>query len=262
MPSKGKKQRKTIDAGKNEANSLLNNASNAFSPFSAAGAPAVNQLLSFSGLLGPEAAAQAQSAFDNSAFRTIGETNFGLEKDAIDAGLSNSGLLFSSARQNAVEEARRRTAQNAFSSFLNNTSGLANIGFGGAQGQAGVLGQQSQNAFNAALAKAGTFKGLTQKLTDAVSAAGSIGKLAGSASNFFNPSDRRLKADVIEIDSFGPLPVYQWRWNERAKEDFGLVGDQIGFMADDVEKLMPEAIGVALGYKTVNYPAVMARFSQ
>jgi hypothetical protein len=59
-------------------------------------------------------------------------------------------------------------------------------------------------------------------------------------------SDRRLKRNIRRIGThrlgFG---LYEWDfvWGEAAS----------GVMADEVEKILPEAVGVAGGFKTVNY---------
>lgn len=61
------------------------------------------------------------------------------------------------------------------------------------------------------------------------------------------PSDRRLKRDIEAIGSHKGLTVYSFRY---------LDGDtrHVGFMADEVEKVAPEAVSVgADGFKRVDY---------
>ena len=65
-------------------------------------------------------------------------------------------------------------------------------------------------------------------------------------------SDRRLKDDIEFIGNHHGINVYEWRWNALA-EALGLSGYDTGVMADEVEQIMPEAVGVREGYKTVNY---------
>lgn len=60
-------------------------------------------------------------------------------------------------------------------------------------------------------------------------------------------SDRRLKADVRRIGTWlNGLPVYAFRY-------LGSVAEHVGFMADEVAELHPDAVGDLLGYQTVDY---------
>jgi len=68
----------------------------------------------------------------------------------------------------------------------------------------------------------------------------------GGGMDFSQYSDRRLKTNIVKIGEYlNGLNKYSWTylWGENAT----------GAMADEVEKLIPEAIGIRLGYKTVNY---------
>ena len=76
---------------------------------------------------------------------------------------------------------------------------------------------------------------------------GGIGQ-AGGASNFF--SDRRVKTDIKRVGKTdGGLPVYTFRYK------IGGPG-QMGVMAQDVEKVKPEAVVEVNGIKAVNYAEV------
>lgn len=253
--SGGKKKRKDIQTGLNQANAATQQGVQALQPFAQGGLPAFNQANAFLGLGSPEQNAAALQQFNSSPFQTAGQNAFGLEKDSIDAGLSDSGLLFSQSRLNAVEDARQRNFQNAFSQFLGLNQAQAGAGLQAAGGQAGLFGQQGQNALAAAQAKANTRQGLLGNLIKV----GQIGAGFGQAASGF--SDRRLKTDITKIDEFGPLPVYRWRWNEKA-ERLGLSGEEVGFMADEVAALAPDAVGMKHGYQTVDYAKVRERFEQ
>lgn len=67
-----------------------------------------------------------------------------------------------------------------------------------------------------------------------------------NASGIFTISDRRMKENISEIGHYGKLPIYE----------FNYLGEEIvrsGFMAQDVEKVVPEAV-VDIGiFKMVNY---------
>ena len=144
--SGGGKQRKKSRNSEARAQDFANQGISRFDPFVEQGQQASNQLAAFAGLGSASDQAAAKNAFTNSLFYQGGQNAFGLEKDAIDSALSAQGLNFSSARLNAVEDARQRNFQNAFSQFLNNTSGIANAGFGAVQAQAGLNQQQGANA--------------------------------------------------------------------------------------------------------------------
>lgn len=155
--SGGKKKRRDINKGLDQANTATQQAVQQLTPYSQAGVPATNQLSALLGISGNQA--DAVKAFEASPFYKAGQTAFGLEKDSIDAGLSNQGLLFSQARLNAREDARQRNYSNAFSNYLNTTSGLAGIGLTGAGAAAGAYNQQGLNALNAGFQTANTRQG-------------------------------------------------------------------------------------------------------
>jgi hypothetical protein len=60
-------------------------------------------------------------------------------------------------------------------------------------------------------------------------------------------SDRRLKTNIKQIgkaDNGLNIYSYKYVWGGPT---------QLGYMADEVEKIMPQAVGESNGYKTVNY---------
>ena len=86
------------------------------------------------------------------------------------------------------------------------------------------------------MAPAGTFGGLF--------GAASAGNAAQNLTKF---SDRRLKTNIKQIgiaDNGLNIYSYNYVWGGPA---------QIGYMADEVENIAPQAIGEFNGYKTVNY---------
>ena len=251
----GKKKRRDLRAGQEQFNQFAGQAINQIKPYAEGGLPAFGNANAFLGLGTDEQNAAARARFEASPFFTGGENAFRTERDAVDAGLSSGGLLFSQARLNAVEDARRRSYQNALSQYLGLNQSQSGLGVGAATGVANILGSQGQAALNTAQNIASTRQGFL----------GTLGQIAGIGNAFGQAytgfSDRRLKSDISKIDQFGPLAVYLWRWNEDA-EALGLSGEDVGFMADEVERLLPEAVGVRAGYKTVDYAKVMERYSQ
>tara|TARA_R110000868_G_scaffold140583_1_gene356341 strand:+ start:4894 stop:9420 length:4527 start_codon:yes stop_codon:yes gene_type:complete len=135
-------------------------------------------------------------------------------------------------------------------------AGAQTAGLQGAQAQlaAGQIQQQTDQAEDTAL-----YNQFLQKQSypfqvaqfEANIAEGT-GGLSGSTTTTRQPggffSDRRLKENVKEIGkTFDGQPIYSYRYKE------GDSRTQIGLMAQDVEKKHPEAVGVAGGYRTVNY---------
>ena len=79
------------------------------------------------------------------------------------------------------------------------------------------------------------------------------GALSGSTTTQTQPSsffsDRRLKHDIKKIGKTDDgLPIYKFRYKGDPSEQI-----HVGFMAQDVEKVHPEAVGESHGYKTVDY---------
>lgn len=250
--SGGKKKRRDIQTGLRQSEQFTQQGAAALQPYAQAGIAPTNQLSSLLGLGTPQAQAQARQQFEASPFYTAGENAFGIEKDAVDSGLSSQGLLYSQSRQNAVADARQRNYANAFQSYLNTTSGLAGMGLQGAAGQAGLYGQQGQNALTAGQAMANTRQGFL----------GTLGQLSQIGSNFGSAytgfSDRRLKSEIEEIGKEGPLTKYRWKWNDEARK-LGLEGPSSGYMADEVEAVMPDAVSVKYGFKVIDYGMVEER---
>ena len=66
-------------------------------------------------------------------------------------------------------------------------------------------------------------------------------------------SDARLKKNIRRIGKDGPLNKYKWEWNEKAEEAFGLTGEDTGYIAQEVKKVMPEAVVSIKGYLAIDY---------
>lgn len=76
------------------------------------------------------------------------------------------------------------------------------------------------------------------------SAAGTVG---GMAMGGWGKSDRRMKRDIQQVGTtFKGTPIYAYRWMDEPVM-------QLGLMAQDVEKIVPEAVREFDGIKMVNY---------
>jgi len=87
---------------------------------------------------------------------------------------------------------------------------------------------------------------------------GDVGKIAKIAATVaMLSSDRRLKHDIRKIgEAKNGLPIYKFKYKGDPKEQ-----THIGFMADEVEKKHPEAVGSAGGYKTVDYDKATKKYA-
>ena len=57
----------------------------------------------------------------------------------------------------------------------------------------------------------------------------------------------------IREGKYKGVKVYEWEWNEKAEEKYGLKGKKRGLMVDEIEGICPEAIIKDInGYKRVN----------
>ena len=148
--------------------------------------------------------------------------------------------------------------QGALANQYGNLAGAAQTaGLQGAQAQlgAGTLGQQTEQAGKTALynqfqqQQAYPFQ-VAQFLANI---AEGTGALSGSTTTTTQPmpffSDRRLKHDIKRVGTAeNGLPIYKFKYKGDDSEQ-----THVGFMADEVEKVHPEAVGLAGGYKTVDY---------
>ena len=71
------------------------------------------------------------------------------------------------------------------------------------------------------------------------------------------PSDERLKKNIKSfknpLEKLCKLEAIEFDWNEEAKKTFEKEGSDIGLIAQDVEKVIPEVIGENRDYKTIEY---------
>jgi len=140
-------------------------------------------------------------------------------------------------------------------------TGSQAAGLAGAQSQlaAGQIGQQTEQAgksamYNQFLQKQGYPFQVTQFLANI---AEGTGALSGSTTNTVQASDRRLKHDIKDIGkTHDGEPLYSYKYNDDDETT------HYGPMAQNVEKRHPENVGLAGGYKTVDYDAVADRAAE
>lgn len=174
--------------------------------------------------------------------------------------------LYAQAYQQALAAAQQQQGQRV-QGLMGAGQQIAGIGTGaqqaGLQGAqavigAGTLGQQTKQALDTAqyqqfLQERGYPFQTAQFLANI---AEGTGALSGSTTTTTQPtsffSDKRLKHNIKKIGKTNDgLPIYSFKYN-------GDDRTQIGLMAQDVEKKRPEAVGLAGGYKTVDYAKATA----
>lgn len=159
--------------------------------------------------------------------------------------------LYKSAFGQGEQAVMRGLAGKGFTGSGNFAAGLQSFGMG-----FGWTALKDQEKFLAELAgaqfPADPGPGLDAHDKGSNKLLGGIGDLMGGIGNlgkFF--SDRRLKRDIHRIGTHKlGIGLYEWDfvWGEKAS----------GVMADEVEKVMPEAVGLVNGFQVVNYSMLEA----
>jgi len=195
-------------------------------------------------LLGQQGLAQAQ------AIAPLYQQNY---NQALAAAQQQQGVGL------GAEQANRQNLQNAATLFGSIGTNAQQAGLAGAQAQlaAGQTQQQTQQAglqalYNQFQQQQGFPYQQAQFLANIAEGTGALSGNATSGTStttggggFF--SDERLKENIQRVgETDDGQPIYRYNYK-------GDKNTQIGLLAQDVEKKHPEAVGLAGGYKTVNY---------
>jgi len=195
-------------------------------------------------LLGQQGLAQAQ------AIAPLYQQNY---NQALAAAQQQQGVGL------GAEQANRQNLQNAATLFGQIGTNAQQAGLAGAQAQlaAGQTQQQTQQAglqalYNQFQQQQGFPYQQAQFLANIAEGTGALSGNATSGTStttggggFF--SDERLKENIQKVgETNDGQPIYRYNYK-------GDKNTQIGLLAQDVEKHHPEAVGLAGGYKTVNY---------
>ena len=209
---------------------------------------------------------QEAGAFNATARNTVANDNADRN---LDAGTTNAGLY--NSMLDRLLAGGQQTAQIGEASTNLSTRDIANLSSTGAvdQGteQAGYEAAY-QDWLRAGNAPLENIKDIMAILSGAPRNVTTNGTSSGSQTTKQTPSllnqlmgvaqigasafsDRRLKTDVSQIDSLSNgLGVYRYRyvWEGQGQPE------HIGVMADEVARIMPEALGpVVMGFNTVDY---------
>ena len=170
-------------------------------------------------------------------------------------GMLNNSLA---ARNQAIQEynTQRNAPLNEYSAITSGTQ-VQNPTFSGA-GNTGTqpvdIAGLINNAYNQRQAAANNMQsnifGLGGSFLGAAGAAGGISNL------FAGLSDYRLKENIEYIGTENGWPVYEFNYINIPDHRF------IGVMAQDVERIMPEAVSESEGFKRVNYDMIGVRMRE
>ena len=72
----------------------------------------------------------------------------------------------------------------------------------------------------------------------------------------FAASDERLKRGIEHIGQKNGFNWYRWKWNDKAKA-LGLTGEAEGVIAQEVRKILPDAVREQHGYLQVDYNLIL-----
>lgn len=196
--------------------------------------------------------ALASADAQNKARTLIKDKGLALKADAINMG---KGLASSTAAAYGI-------GTNAGNSAVaNNASGNANF-----YANQGVMGQGYNGAIGANSSSANILNNLygnqlsawsAKQQANATSAAG-MGQMVGTMGAMAMMSDERLKTNIQKVGQLdNGLALYTYEFKDEFKDEFGH-GKQFGVMAQEVEKVLPDAIIERPdGYKMVDYSKVL-----
>lgn len=205
---------------------------------------AIGQLGGLFGLQGGDA-----NAVRNIERNPIFQATLGLlplQEEAILRNASATGALRTGGTEAMLAENQRQNRLQAFQNTMSGLQGLAGLPSYAPQIASGIAGigeTLAQGRIGGAMARQEALGGLLQ-----------AGSRVGAAAF----SDLRLKDNVKPIGERYGHDWYEWEWNGRAESELGLTGKTEGVLAQDVAKVMPEAVGTSHGYLTVNYEMLEA----
>lgn len=199
-----------------------------YTPVMEQGNTALNMIMA---LLGGNGDAAQRAGFDTYRNSTGYDFTMDQGRRAVEGSFAGRGVANSGATLKALTQFGQGNANQYFNQYLDRLMGVNQSGQTAAQIVSG--------AGNYAL---GTSQSTGKNKDGLLNALGTVGAAAAA-------SDRRLKENITllyELDD--GLPVYSFSYIWAPDEQI------IGVMADDVERLRPEAIGPTIhGYKTVYY---------
>lgn len=161
------------------------------------------------------------------------------------AGLGRNLPGASTAAYGSATAAGNSAAGNYMAPGAQHMQGLAQGASTVMQGQ----GQRLTGLSNIMNTQASVYNNYEDPWMTGLGIVGSVGASAAGAGAFNGLfSDRRLKQDIVRVGTYdNGLPMYEFAYKASPAKRFR------GVMADDVERVMPEAVVEVNGYKAVRY---------
>lgn len=225
------------DSQESESHSTSESGNHAWGPISGAFTPALGYTTSGGNMLQSLLMGSGQNQALNNFANSTG-MNFIMDQGsrAITGSKAAAGLLNSGSTLKALNKFGQGVGSTYLNNYMDNLYKLSNIGLG-AGGVMANAGQWSKGESESTSEGSGGKQGI-------------LGTLLTAASMIPGISDRRLKSNIVHVDTLSDgLKVYE----------YDLFGKrQRGVMADEVEKLRPEAFkkGLFLGYDGVDYSKI------
>jgi len=223
-----------VKAGREQARADL-------SPFRQAGVDALPGLSS----LIQDPNAQKSFITDNPFFTALADD----AQSRLFANQAAKGKIGSGDTPKALQNSLLLLGNDLLNQNISQRFNLATLGANAAAGQATATQSASAGISDlftqGANAQAAGFVGAANARTNATNQLLQLGTTALLA------SDRRVKRDIEQIGMYKDLPVYTFKyiWSDE---------EQIGFMAQEVRELFPDAVVEKNGILHVNYGAVYA----
>jgi hypothetical protein len=158
----------------------------------------------------------------------------------------------------ALQDRAANVASQQYDTIIARLMELSGANSGNAVQGASIYGNMtSQGAAGQASAVLGKYTALGQRSEAMGTAVGSIVDVfAGGL------SDIRLKKDLNLIGMDGPLHKYEWTWNSKAEQVFGLTGKSVGYIAQEVQSYLPKAVGEEKGYLCLDYDYINTKLEE
>jgi len=137
------------------------------------------------------------------------------------------------------------------SNYLTGATGAYGSVSGQAGNQANSLGSLN-NQYNT-----GQWNANAQAQAGKGAMGGSLIGAGATLGGAYMMSDARLKEDIEPVGHYKDLAVYKWTWSEKAIEMGADSLPAIGFIAQEVLEVMPEAVIMQDGYYRVNYSMIL-----
>lgn len=169
------------------------------------------------------------------------------QDEAVLRGQSAAGRLRGGGTLSALGNVQNQALLNAYNQKLQGLGNLTDMGGNYTQQIAGGIGQIGVNTAQGIIGEAQNKQNYRQ------SGFNNLTGLIGLGASMF--SDERLKSNITKTGEKGGFNIYQWDWNDKAKE-LGLSGEGVGVLASEVEKINPAAVTMRDGYKMVNYEMI------